>query len=58
VTAPYGVAGGDPGAMGHNAVENEDGSLSPVAGRATLELAAGQRLRIETPGGGGFGIPE
>jgi 5-oxoprolinase (ATP-hydrolysing) len=57
-TAPYGVAGGKPGATGRNAVENADGSLHPVAGHATLKLESGQRLRIETPGGGGFGTPE
>jgi len=57
-TAPYGAAGGECGAMGRNAVENPDGSLRPVAGRATLRLESGQRLRIETPGGGGFGPRE
>jgi 5-oxoprolinase (ATP-hydrolysing) len=58
ITAPYGAAGGDPGQKGRNAVENADGSLRPVAGHATLQLETGQRLRIETPGGGGFGPPE
>jgi len=58
ITAPYGAAGGKPGATGRNAVENTDGSLRPIAGRATLQLETGQRLRIETPGGGGFGTPE
>ena len=34
-----------------------DGSVEPLSGRATLRLAAGDRLRIETPGGGGYGPP-
>jgi 5-oxoprolinase (ATP-hydrolysing) len=58
VTAPYGVAGGEAGAPGRNAVEAADGTQREVPGRATLELESGQRLRIETPGGGGFGSPE
>jgi 5-oxoprolinase (ATP-hydrolysing) len=52
-TAPFGLAGGAPGAVGRNTVDGAD-----VGGRATLELAPGQRLRIETPGGGGFGAPD
>ena len=54
---PYGLAGGGAGASGANFVEQSDGSLRPLAGRVTLDLAAGERLRIETPGGGGFGPP-
>jgi N-methylhydantoinase B/oxoprolinase/acetone carboxylase alpha subunit len=34
-----------------------DGREEEVAGHATLTLAAGDRLRIETPGGGGYGEP-
>jgi 5-oxoprolinase (ATP-hydrolysing) len=57
-TAPYGLAGGGAGRPGANAVERRDGGLEPVGGRATVELAAGDRLRIETPGGGGYGAPD
>jgi len=53
--APWGLAGGGAGACGRNAVERRDGAPEPVAGRASLALAAGDRLRIETPGGGGWG---
>jgi N-methylhydantoinase B len=48
--APPGAEGGDPGATGRNLVDGEE--LEP---KASGELRPGQRLRIETPGGGGHG---
>jgi N-methylhydantoinase B len=51
--APRGADGGDDGARGRNLLDGE--SLQP---KAMGELAAGQRLRIETPGGGGKGSPQ
>jgi N-methylhydantoinase B len=48
--APPGAAGGSPGAPGRNLLDGVE--LPP---KATGILAAGQRLRIETPGGGGYG---
>jgi N-methylhydantoinase B len=48
--APSGAAGGAPGALGRDLL---DGRALP--GKITGTLHAGQRLRIETPGGGGFG---
>jgi N-methylhydantoinase B len=48
--APRGADGGAPGARGRDLL---DGDLLP--GKVTGRLGAGQRLRIETPGGGGFG---
>jgi N-methylhydantoinase B/oxoprolinase/acetone carboxylase alpha subunit len=57
-TAPYGLAGGEAGSPGANVVERRDGVREPVGGRATVRLAAGDRLRIETPGGGGYGPPD
>jgi 5-oxoprolinase (ATP-hydrolysing) len=54
-TAPYGLRGGAPGAPGRNTVERAGGKIAAVPGRATLELVAGDRLCVETPGGGGFG---
>lgn len=49
-TAPFGLAGGEPGAPGRNF---HNGRV--VAGHAVFEVAVGDRLRIETPGGGGYG---
>ncbi len=48
--APPGAAGGEPGARGRNLLDGEE--LPP---KASGTLRPGQRLRIETPGGGGFG---
>jgi N-methylhydantoinase B len=50
--APPGAAGGGPGAPGANKLNGE--SLGPKAGGG---LRPGDRLRIETPGGGGHGQP-
>ncbi|MEB3020318.1 hydantoinase B/oxoprolinase family protein [[Mycobacterium] crassicus] len=55
--APYGMAGGSPGALGHNRVRRADGSVTELAGCASTELAPGDVLEIETPGGGGYGQP-
>jgi len=52
-TRPFGLEGGEPGAAGRNILGGEE--VGPVAER---HLEAGQRFRIETPGGGGFGTPE
>jgi 5-oxoprolinase (ATP-hydrolysing) len=57
-TSPWGLAGGEAGARGHNSVERCDGRVEEVAGKATISMEAGDRLRIETPGGGGFGPVE
>jgi N-methylhydantoinase B len=51
--APPGAEGGEPGAKGRNLLDGEE--LGP---KSIGELSAGQRLRIETPGGGGFGPPD
>lgn len=50
VRAPFGLAGGGAGAPGKNLL---DGRV--LAGRAAEAVRAGQRVRIETPGGGGYG---
>ncbi|XOV89565.1 MAG: hydantoinase B/oxoprolinase family protein [Pseudomonadota bacterium] len=47
---PYGLSGGQPGARGRNYLDGE-----VVAPKCHLQVRAGQVLRIETPGGGGFG---
>jgi 5-oxoprolinase (ATP-hydrolysing) len=54
-TAPFGLAGGAPGAPGRNLCLRADGRVEELPGRATVALAPGDRLRIETPGGGGYG---
>ena len=48
--APPGADGGEPGARGRNLLNGEE-----LPAKASGTLRAGDRLRIETPGGGGFG---
>jgi 5-oxoprolinase (ATP-hydrolysing) len=56
--APFGMAGGAPGARGRNWVERGDGSIVPMTGTDRCEVARGDVFVIETPGGGGYGAPE
>ncbi len=53
--APFGLAGGEPGQPGLNTVIRADGRVETLGPRAETEMAPGDRLRIETPGGGGYG---
>ena len=51
---PYGLLGGQPGALGKNLLfESGDEKLLP--GKRTISLHSGDCLVIKTPGGGGFG---
>ncbi|TPW05551.1 MAG: 5-oxoprolinase (ATP-hydrolysing) [bacterium] len=54
-TAPFGLAGGESGAVGVNRVERADGSIEPLGATAEVEMGVGDIFAIETPGGGGFG---
>ncbi len=57
IVAPYGMAGGHPGALGRNAVERADGRREELSGTDKVEMDDGDLFIIETPGGGGFGSP-
>ena len=50
---PWGLAGGKAGAAGENLL---DGVRLPA--KVAFRADRGQRLRIETPGGGGYGEPD
>jgi N-methylhydantoinase B/oxoprolinase/acetone carboxylase alpha subunit len=52
--AQYGVRGGQPGGSGRNTLIR-DGQETVLPGKIELQLRPGDRLRIETPGGGGYG---
>ncbi len=52
--APYGLAGGESGKPGRNLIIRK-GKVKPIAAKGSWELEAGDCVRIETPGGGGFG---
>ncbi len=53
--APFGLAGGEDGAVGRQWVERVDGSRLMLTGTDQVELEPGDLITIETPGGGGFG---
>jgi 5-oxoprolinase (ATP-hydrolysing) len=55
--APFGLNGGGNGATGRNRVIRINGEEEAIPATATLKLAAGDSLIIETPGGGGFASP-
>jgi len=52
---PYGLAGGEPGALGRNTLVRADGTVEALPGRTQLSAGAGDVLVVETPGGGGWG---
>ena len=52
---PYGLFGGEPGALGRNTLHRADGTQEQLPGKAQFTARAGDVLSIETPGGGGFG---
>jgi len=53
--APFGLAGGGEGALGKARLERADGSVVVLGATDAVEVAAGDAIVIETPGGGGYG---
>jgi 5-oxoprolinase (ATP-hydrolysing) len=58
VERPFGMAGGEPGAAGRQFLIRCDGRREELPGSAACRVEPGDRLVIETPGGGGFGPAE
>lgn len=56
--APFGLLGGRPGARGVNLWQRSEGTTVSLGGKATIQAQGGDRIRILTPGGGGYGPPE
>ncbi|MBK9136272.1 MAG: hydantoinase B/oxoprolinase family protein [Betaproteobacteria bacterium] len=56
--APFGMAGGAPGALGINRVERADGRVEPLTHIGSAEMEPGDCFVTETTGGGGYGPPE
>jgi N-methylhydantoinase B len=52
---PYGLAGGGDGSAGRTLIIRRDGSSEEIPGKASVRLRSGERVRIESPGGGGWG---
>lgn len=58
VFAPYGLAGGQPGKTGKNIFIRKNGRTLNLGGKNEIRARPGDRIRILTPGGGGFGTPQ
>lgn len=56
-TAPYGLEGGKSGTRGKNLLKHGN-SMQTLAAKCAFSAASGAILRLETPGGGGWGAPE
>jgi N-methylhydantoinase B len=54
---PYGLSGGADGSPGKATITRHDGSSQTLPGKFSVRLSKGERIRIETPGGGGWGEP-
>ncbi|WP_066683003.1 hydantoinase B/oxoprolinase family protein [Caulobacter sp. CCH9-E1] len=52
---PFGLEGGQPGALGAARVERADGGVARMAATDLVRVEAGDAIVIETPGGGGWG---
>jgi N-methylhydantoinase B len=55
---PYGLSGGANGLPGTAAAIRHDGSSQSLPGKFNIRLSKGERIRIETPGAGGWGTIE
>jgi N-methylhydantoinase B len=55
---PYGLAGGMPGASGSASLIDGKETVQVLSSKCSVQVQKGDRIRIETPGGGGWGEPE
>jgi len=53
--SPYGLDGGKPGKRGRNILIDGEGKEVELPSKFTMRFKPGEKLRIETPGGGGYG---
>lgn len=52
---PWGLSGGEEGAPGKTFITRGDGTIEPMPGKFSTRLRRGERVTIESPGGGGWG---
>ena len=52
---PWGLSGGAEGLPGNASVVRHDGSVEKLPAKSNVRLRKGERVRIESPGGGGWG---
>jgi 5-oxoprolinase (ATP-hydrolysing) len=55
VIPPFGLNGGESGAIGRNSVERSDGAIDLLGSKAEVQMHPNDVFVIETPGGGGCG---
>ncbi len=53
----FGLAGGEPGALGRHWIEHPGGRVTPLGGCDSVQVQPGDVFVIQTPGGGGYGPP-
>ncbi|HZW79998.1 MAG TPA: hydantoinase B/oxoprolinase family protein, partial [Candidatus Deferrimicrobiaceae bacterium] len=56
VLAPWGLNGGSDGASGRTSIIRSHGPVETMPGKFSTRLSSGDRIRIESPGGGGWGV--
>ena len=56
--APFGVNGGEDGLVGVNRLFRADGTNVKLPGSTRVDVGIDDCFEIETPGGGGFGLPD
>jgi 5-oxoprolinase (ATP-hydrolysing) len=52
---PFGLAGGEPGQVGENAVRRKNGRIEPLQGCDSTVIEAGEAIIIQSPTAGGYG---
>jgi N-methylhydantoinase B len=52
---PYGLRGGNDGAPGETEIIHSDGRREALPGKTSVRARKGTRVRVESPGGGGWG---
>jgi 5-oxoprolinase (ATP-hydrolysing) len=57
VIAPFGLQGGYPGAVGKTYIQRSNGRIEDLGSFGQREVQPGDVIVVETPGGGGFGVP-
>jgi 5-oxoprolinase (ATP-hydrolysing) len=55
---PFGLAGGESGQVGENAVRRNDGRMEKLKGADATVIDAGEAVIIRTPTAGGYGKPK
>ncbi len=58
IEPPYGIAGGEPGAVGENYVVHSDHKLTDLGTKGQVEVNKNDIFILKTPGGGGYGHPD